>query len=100
MGVSGVFSLHPTWIPLQGGTRAVGAPMTTNLSAEATLNEELFGGALRERRGGKWPVIFLGSGRGCSVGGASGAVGWAGVGAGWGRAIFSPGIFFEIEGPN
>ena len=51
MGVSGVFSLHPTWIPLQGGTRAVGAPMTTNLSAEVTLNEVFYGGALRERRG-------------------------------------------------
>ena len=42
MGVSGVFSLHPTWIPLEGGTRAVGAPMTTNLSAKATLNEGFF----------------------------------------------------------
>ena len=95
MGASGVFSLHPTWIPLQGGTRAVGAPKTMNLSAKSTLNEVFFGGTLRARRGGVIGNIF---GVGARVFGGWGKwccwLGGLGAGRGWGRAIPPPGIFF------
>ena len=52
------------------------------------------GGQMIGNLSGVGARVFGGLGKWCCW------LGGGGLGAGWGRAIFPPGIFFEIEGPN